>query len=131
VAVESSWRNQLGEGFNIRTPQNRFLLVKISVTNTGTAEASVPRLSLQGASDQMYEEVADATGLPNSLGLLRNVAPAQTIQGNILFDVPLTSFRLRVPDGGESGYEKYAWIEIPLRLDSDAVEAPIPGTGGQ
>ena len=105
--------------------------MKISVTNTGTAEASVPRLSLQGASDQMYEEVADATGLPNSLGLLRNVAPAQTIQGNILFDVPLTSFRLRVPDGGESGYEKYAWIEIPLRLDSDAVEAPIPGTGGQ
>ena len=127
VVVESSWRNQLGEGFNLRSPQNRFLLLKVSVTNTGTSEASIPRLSLQGSNDQMYEEAADANGVPSPLGLLRNVPPAQTIQGNILFDVPLTSFRLRVPDAGETGYEKYAWIEVPLRIDADTVQAPLPG----
>lgn len=131
VVVESSWKNQLGEGFSVRSPQHRFLLLKISVTNTSTAELSVPKLSLQGSNDQMYEELADYTGVPNSLGLLRNIAPAQTIQGNIAFDVPLTSFRLRVPDDGASGYEKYDWIEIPLSIDADSVQAPLPGTGGQ
>jgi hypothetical protein len=131
VVVESSWKNQLGEGFNVRSPQNRFMVLKISVTNTGTSEVSVPMLSIQGSNDQLYQELADGTGVSNWLGVLRNIAPAQTIQGNLLFDVPLGAFRLRVPDSGESGYEKYSWIEIPLRIDADSVQAPLPGVSGQ
>jgi hypothetical protein len=45
-----------------------------------------------------------------------------------MFDVPLTSYRLRLTDGGSPGTEKNAWVDIPLRLDANVpVEAPAPG----
>ena len=128
VVVESSWKNQLGEGFNVRAPQNRFLTVTLSVTNTGGAEATLPMLTIEGSNGQTYQELQDGNGVSNWLGIIRTIAPAQTIQGKLLFDVPLSSFRLRVPDGGESGYEKYTWIDIPLRIDANDVQAPLPGT---
>jgi hypothetical protein len=65
-------------------------------------------------------------GVSNWLGILRTVRPAETLQGQILFDVPLTSYRLRVPDGAGPGEEKYAWISIPLRMDVDGPPT-LPG----
>ena len=47
-------------------------------------------------------------------------------KGRLLFDVPLTAFKLRVPDNGEPGYEKFADVEIPLRIDSDEIVTPLP-----
>lgn len=131
VVVESSWKNQLGEGFNIRAPQNRFLMVTLSVTNRGGSEATLPMLTMEGSNGQTYQELQDGNGVTNWLGVIRTIAPAQTIQGKLLFDVPLSSFRLRVPDGGESGYEKYTSIEIPLNIDATDVQAPLPGTGAK
>ena len=55
--------------------------------------------------------------------------PAETLQGRVIFDVPLSSFRLRLPDGGESGYEKYAWVNIPLSISAGEVQTPLPGSG--
>jgi hypothetical protein len=44
----------------------------------------------------------------------------------VAFDVPLTSYKLRVPDLNESGFENYASVQIPLRLDPDLpISAPI------
>jgi hypothetical protein len=129
TVVESAWRNQLGEGFAVRSPQNRFLLISISVTNQGSEEAAVPLLSVEGANGQLYQELSDGAGVTNWLGLLRLLQPAQTLQGRLVFDVPLGSYRLRLPDGGRTGYEKYAWVEIPLRLDSEPVHTPLPGMG--
>ena len=129
VIVESFWRTQLGELFQIRVPQQRFLLVRLSVTNGGGSDASVPLLQLDAPNGQSFKELEDGTGISGWLGLFRNVAPAQTQQGLIVFDVPLTSYRLRLPDASDTGYEKYAWVEIPLRLDSDQVQSPVPGSG--
>ena len=44
--VEKVWRSQLGEMFQTRMPQNRFLVITISATNGGGSEVSVPLLQL-------------------------------------------------------------------------------------
>ena len=128
VVVESSWRNQLGEGFEVRSPQNRYLVLSVSITNGGSTEATIPMLSIEASDGKLYQELSDGTGVTNWLGVIRSVGPAQTIQGRIIFDVPLSTFRLRLPDGGETGYEKYAWVDIPLRIDADQVQVPLPGS---
>ncbi|MEI9812585.1 MAG: DUF4352 domain-containing protein [Acidobacteriota bacterium] len=128
VVVESSWRSQLGEGFDVRTPQNRFLILTVSITNGGSSEATVPLLTLEGSNGQEFQELADGTGVPDWLGVLRSVKSAGTLQGRLVFDVPLSSFRLKLPDGGEPGYEKYAFVDVPLRIDVDQVQSPLPGS---
>ena len=61
--------------------------------------------------------------------MLREIAPGETKQGNIVFDVPLASYRLRLTDGGEPGSEKLVWVEIPLRIDTDSsVDHALAGT---
>jgi len=131
VVVESAWRSDLGEGFQVRAPKDRFLILTVSITNGGGSELSVPPLSLEGPNGQLYQELTDGSGVTDWMGLLRTVKPAETLHGRILFDVPLSTFRLRLPDGAESGYEKYAWVNIPLSLDAGSVQAPLPGGGVQ
>lgn len=127
VVIENSWQTQIGEGFQARSPKDRYLILSLSVTNSGNSEISVPLLTLENSKGQSFQEMSDGTGVSNWLGILRNVGPGQTVQGRVVFDVPLSSYRLRLPDGGDSGYEKYAWVNIPLRIDSDsAVQPPLP-----
>lgn len=126
--VETAWRSQLGDVLRIRVPEQRFLLITISVTNGGGKEISVPLLTLENQSGKDFRETDQGEGVDNWFGLLRDLRPAETQQGRILFDVPLTSYRLRLTDGGDSGVEKYAWVEIPLRIDTDSgVTLPAPG----
>ena len=47
--VESTWRTQLGESFKARTPEQRFLLIKISVTNGTGKDVSIPLLTASNA----------------------------------------------------------------------------------
>jgi hypothetical protein len=117
--IETVWQSQLGDPFKIRLPEQRFLTITISVTNGGGKEISVPLLTLENQNGQSVLESDNGEGVDNWFGLLRNLNPAQTQQGRILFDVGLSSYRLRVTDGGDAGIEKYAWVEIPLRLDTD------------
>lgn len=125
--VETTWRSQLGEGFKLRFPQERFLLITISVTNGGGAEISVPLLTLEGQNNRTFPELDNGEGVDNWFGILRTLTPAQTQQGHLVFDVPLSSYRLRLTDGSSPGREKYAWVEIPLRMDTDTgVEPPNP-----
>lgn len=124
VVVENAWLTQIGEGFQTRTPQGRFMVLSLSVTNNGTAESSVPLLTLENSRGQTFQELSDGAGVANWMGILRNIGPGQTVQGRVLFDVPASTYRLRLPDGGESGYEKYAWVNIPLRIDSGAEIQP-------
>src|SRR6185369_15332643 len=124
--VESEWKTQLGESFKVRSPENRFLLIRISVTNGTGTDASIPLLTLEGANGQTYRELSNGEGVVNWFGLLRTVNPGQTQQGAILFDVPLTSYKLRVPDIADPGLERYVTVEIPLRLDSNIpLQSPI------
>jgi hypothetical protein len=126
--VESVWRSQLGDALKVRIPDQRFLVLTISVTNGGGKQISVPFLTLQNQSGQMFQESENGEEVDNWFGLLRNLDPAQTQQGRILFDVVLSSYRLRVTDGGDPGTERFAWVEIPLRIDTDeGIDTPVPG----
>jgi hypothetical protein len=125
--VETVWRSQLGDSFKIRLPQQRFLVITISVTNSGGKEVSVPLLTLENAKGETFLESDSGEGVDNWFGILRTLSPAQTQQGRLIFDVPLTTYRLRVPDGGDPGTERFAWVEIPLRMDTDTgIESPMP-----
>jgi len=124
--VESEWKTQLGESFKIRSPENRFLLIKLSVTNGTGQDASIPLLTLEASNGQTYRELSNGEGVVNWFGLLRTISPGQTQQGAIVFDVPLTSFKLRVPDISDPGLERYVTVQIPLRLDADIpIQSPI------
>ncbi|MCU1337421.1 MAG: hypothetical protein JWO19_3002 [Bryobacterales bacterium] len=126
VIVESAWRNQLGESFRVRSPEQRFLLIKASVTNGTGKDVSIPLLTLEGSNGQTYRELANGEGVENWFGVLRNISPGETQQGNLLFDVPLTSYKLRVPDISDAGLERYVSVQIPLRLDPDLpIQSPI------
>jgi Domain of unknown function (DUF4352) len=123
--IESSWQNQLGSEFKMRIPDQRYLLITVSVTNGGGRDVSVPLLTLEGQNGTTYTEVDNGEGVPQWFGLLRTLNPAQTEQGRLLFDVPLGSYRLKVTDGGDPGVEKSAWVSIPLHMDP-AEASPTP-----
>jgi hypothetical protein len=128
TVIDSNWHAQLGDALKLRPPQQRFLVLTIAVTNGGGSEVSIPLLSLENSDGRDFIESDDGEGVDNWMGLLRNISPAQTQQGRILFDVPLTSYRLRLTDGGGPGAEKYGWVTIPLRIDVDTdVQTPTPG----
>jgi Domain of unknown function (DUF4352) len=125
--IETAWRSQLGTEFKIRVPQQRFLLITISATNGGGKDISVPMLTLENQNGDTFHELENGEGVDNWFGILRSIGPAQTQQGRLLFDVPLTSYRLRLTDGGDPATEKYAWVKIDLHMDSDmGVETPGP-----
>lgn len=126
--VQTVWRTQLGDLFKVRVPDHRFLLITLSATNGGGKPVSVPFFTLEGSNREEHKELETGDGIDNWFGLLREIAPAETRQGNIAFDVPLTSYCLRLTDGGEPGSEKFVWVEIPLRIDTDTgVATPLPG----
>jgi hypothetical protein len=128
TVVETAWRTQLGEGFQVRYPQNRFLLITLSVTNGGGAEVALPLFSIEDSNGRTYMELDSGAGVDSWFGLLRSVAPAQTHQGRLVFDVPLSSYTIKLTDGGAAGEERYVSVRIPLRIDTDSsVLAPLPG----
>jgi hypothetical protein len=125
--VQTTWRTQLGEMFNIRVPKNRYMLITLSATNGGGKDVSLPFFALINDKGQEFREIEDGSGVDNWFGFLRTIEPAETRQGNLLFDVPLTSYRLRLTDGNEPGSERTVWVQIPLRIDTDtSISIPIP-----
>lgn len=124
--IESVWRSQLGNEFKMRIPDQRFLLITVSVTNGGGHDVSVPLLQLQGSDGTMFTESDNGENVDQWFGLLRTLNPGQTQQGRLLFDVPLGSYRLKVTDGGDPGSEKAAWVTIPLRMDPETISSPLP-----
>lgn len=124
--IESVWRSQLGNEFKMRIPDQRFLLITVTVTNGGGHDISVPLLQLEGSDGTMYTESDNGENVDQWFGLLRTLNPAQTQQGRLLFDVPLGSYRLKVTDGGDPGNEKSAWVAIPLRMDPETISSPLP-----
>jgi hypothetical protein len=126
--VQTVWRTQLGDLFKVRVPDHRYLLISLSATNNGGKPVAVPFLTLEGSNREEYKELQTGDGVDNWFGLLREITPGETRTGNIVFDVPLASYRLRLTNGGEPGSERLVWVDIPLRIDTDTgVTAPLPG----
>jgi hypothetical protein len=128
--LEADWKDHLGDLAAPRISRNKFLLIQLKVTNTGGTEAAIPLLSLEDPQGQSYMESTEGAGVPEWLGLWRNLAPRASEQGRVIFDVPSARYILRVSDGEEPEMEKTAMIEIPVRLGVEIpqgnVELPAP-----
>jgi Domain of unknown function (DUF4352) len=122
---ETQWLTHIGEGADARVPQHRFFLVRLSAVNSGGADVVVPTMTIQDDSGTTYNEVSEGTGVPNWAGYLRNVKPADSVMGNVLFDAPPRHYKLRIAD--ETG-DRASMIDIPLRFDSETPEVAIPGS---
>lgn len=129
TVLESEWRTQLGESFEATIPEHKFLLIRLSVSNAGNQQISVPLLRLIDADEQPHLEYTDVQGVPDWLGLLRVLPPASNLQGTIVFDVPAGDYNLEVTDGGDLSNERTALIMIPLTIRSPTV-LDTPGQAG-
>ena len=116
TVTDTEWQAQLGEGPTARLPEHRFLLVRLTVTHSGASNSAIPPAALLDARGQTHLELTDGQGVPEWMGYLRTISPAQTERGRLLFDVPPNTYRLRVTNDAEPGTEKAALIELPLEL---------------
>jgi hypothetical protein len=118
---EDQWKTKLGEGADARIPKDRFFVLRLSVVNGGSTELMIPTVNLVDDAGQTYPELANGDQVPQWMGFLRRVKPADTLQGYIVFDVPPKHYVLRVAD--ETG-QKSRDIDIPLNFTSDTPEIP-------
>jgi hypothetical protein len=112
--LEAEWRNELGNGG--RSPKDRYLFIRLSVTNSSGTTVAAPALTIEGAGKTYSEVVENTEKVDNWMGLLRNVAASQTEQGWIVFDAPMAAYKL-ILEEGEVGQEKTAHVDIPVHLE--------------
>ncbi|MDQ6701460.1 MAG: hypothetical protein M3Z36_14870, partial [Acidobacteriota bacterium] len=75
-----------------------------------------------------YSELTSGEGIPNWMGVVRNVKPAESETGNIAFDVAPAHYRLRVSDETE---DRYAYIDIPLTFEVPTPTIPPRASGSE
>lgn len=121
VAIETQWYPALGDGPTARTAQNQFLLVRLSVSNGGSVEAPAPNLSVEDSVGHRYPELTDGEGVTDWIGTLRLLAPADSLSGNAVFDVPAGHYTLHILD---EDAQHEARIDLPLSFQSGPSEAP-------
>ncbi len=124
VVFETQWLTHIGEGAEARVPQNRFFLVRMSAVNSYGTDVIVPNLMLEDDSGKTYPELSSGEGVPQYIGYLRSVKPADSAQGNALFDAPPRHYKMKISD--ETG-EKIAYIDIPLNFVSETPDVPEVG----
>ena len=111
---------------NERTPQDRFFLVKVSVSNSSPDDQSIPAMALVDDGGHSYNELPDGTGVPSWLGVVRKVGPTQTETGVVVFDAPTRHYRLRLNDTLD---EKEIAIDVPLNFIHDQLKSVDTSTG--
>jgi hypothetical protein len=121
TVFETKWMPQLGEGLSSRVPKSRFMLIRMSIVNSGSNECTAPTFTVIDDNGERYQEVSDGEGVSQWLGFVRRVKPADTLTGFALFDVPLRHYKLEVADDSE---EKKAIVDIPLSFSDN--EIPLP-----
>lgn len=95
--VDSQVLPRLGDDpATARTPTNRFLLVRVAVSNAGNTESPIPAMTLIDDSGQSYTELADVQGVTQWLGVIRKVGVGETEQGSVVFDAPARHYKLKV-----------------------------------
>jgi hypothetical protein len=126
TVFETQWLAQIGSGDTARVPKNRFFLIRISAVNSGSEELLVPNPTLVDDQDQTIEELSDGDQVPQWIGYVRKVKPADSVSGNIVFDAEPKHYRLRLTD--EDG-EKPAYVDIPLNFNAETPQTPLPSSG--
>jgi hypothetical protein len=112
--TEAKWITEI-QGAK-QPPKNRILQLHLTVTNGGTAPATLPFLRLMDAAGAERTEVSDLEQNQGWLGMLRRLAPSRTEEGFVYFDVPVGAYKLEVVDNSNADDEKIAYIEIPASL---------------
>lgn len=123
TAFETQWVTKLGDDPTPRVPQHRFFLVRMSIVNGAGEEMLTPNVFLEDDKGNSYPEVSDGTGVPQWIGYLRHIKPAESAQGNMVFDVPPAHYKLRVFDAQG---EQAALIDIPLSFGSETPDVAVP-----
>jgi len=118
---ETQWLTQIGQGADARIPQHRFFLVRLSAVNGFGTDVTVPTFSIEDDRGNTYPELSSGEGVPQYIGFLRSVKPAESVQGNTLFDAPPAHYKLKIAD--ETG-EKSGYIDIPLSFTSTSTDVP-------
>jgi hypothetical protein len=121
--LDTKWRPQIGEGAASRIPEHRFLIVRLTVTNSGAQELSLPSLSVVDQGGQVYGESLDGREIPYWLGIVRKLKPADTLDGAIVFDLDPKSYKLKLDDG--SGVTQ-SMVELPLQFEAGESSIPSP-----
>jgi hypothetical protein len=115
AVFEKNWLAQLGEGTEARLPQNRFLVIRLTVTSGAAGETYVPNLSLDDDAGNSCAESNNGDGVLHWIGYLRSIKPAETLQGSIVFDCAPKHYRLKlVSDTGKAAY-----VDIPLSFETE------------
>jgi hypothetical protein len=125
---ETQWVPQFGEGPTARIPQHRFFLVRMSAVNSGGDDLIVPNVTIEDDHGNTYPELKDGDGVPEWIGYLRQVKPAESAAGNLVFDAPPAHYKLRITD--ENG-ESAAYIDIPLSFGAEVPPPEVPTPDGE
>ena len=104
---------QLGDDPNARTAQERFYLIRVSVSNASSDDQSIPTMTLVDDTGHSYTELSDGAGVTNWLGVVRKVRGTQTEQGVVVFDAPTKHYRLRINDAID---DNEIAIDVPLNF---------------
>ncbi len=123
TVFETQWLPQIGAGDTARVPKSRFFLVRLSAVNSGSEDLMVPNMTLEDDQGNSVEELSDGDQIPQWIGYVRKVKPADSITGNIVFDAEPKHYRLKVTD--EDG-EKFALVDLPLNFNAEAPQVPTP-----
>jgi hypothetical protein len=126
TVFETQWLTQLPQQPTPRIPKNRFFLVRLSAVNGGGGDVMLPEMTIEDDNGNAFQALNNGEGIPQWIGSLRKVPPAEAAQGNVVFDAPPRHYRLRVTD--ENGDES-ALVDIPLSFNSEVPrEAPVPNS---
>jgi hypothetical protein len=123
TVFETQWLTQLGSGADVRIPEHRFFLVRLSAVNGGSEQMAIPDLTIEDDQGNTYDELPNGEGVPGWIGYLRQARPAESMDGHIVFDAPPRHYKLRVLD--ETG-DHAALIDIPLNFNAESPAAPMP-----
>jgi hypothetical protein len=123
TVFETQWLPQLGTGGTARVPKGRFFLIRLSAVNSGSEEVLVPNMTLRDDQGNTIEELNNGEGVPQWIGYLRKVSPADSISGNVVFDAEPKHYQLRMTD--EDG-EKAALVDIPLNFSAETPQVSLP-----
>lgn len=99
--LAAQWQDQIGRGDKAVSPDVRFYVVYLTVTNNGREPLPFPRARLVDAAGKEYEESAKTRQRGIGLGSLQAMSPGFTLNGSLVFDVPPGAYTLILSDGNK------------------------------
>lgn len=124
TVFETQWLTHIGVPPDEKVPQNRYFLVRMSAVNSSGSDVMLPSMTVQDDRGKSYAELTSDVGAPQWVGSLRQVHPADSVAGNLVFDCPPGHYKLRIEDE-LTGHA--ALVDIPLTFTSETPEVPQPG----